>query len=104
MMPFQQPMKGQLGTSLKPENPGGRPVKIGKPVVLRAPEQSIGFEWAGDGDPQTIKSASDLYFKNGKNGGMPPGLTPTRLNMPQPMEQRRRRAISAGFRNPRGAA
>lgn len=94
MMPFQQPMSGNLGTSLKPNNIGGRPKKVGQPTVLLDPGVPEGFSFS-NGEPDAIKSAQEMYMNGGKNQGLPPGLAPKMLA--QPLEQRRRKAISRGW-------
>lgn len=84
-----------LGGSASP----GRPARQ-KPLVLRAPEQSSGWEWATAGmQPEVITRVQQNYIKNQQ---MPPGLAPKMVTLPYGMELRRRRAISQGWRNPRG--
>lgn len=86
-----------FGTSGK----AGRPAKA-KPVVLRAPEEQSGFEWAsGSLNPEAIQRVQDNYIKTQQ---MPPGLAPKGITLPTPLEARRQRSISAGWRKPRGYA
>lgn len=92
------PFNTQLGKSDQP----GRPVKVKSLVVLRQPDSPSGFEWSsGTMEPQALESAKSQYISKHE---MPPALRPKTVTMPGPMNQRRRRAISAGWRNPRGAA
>ena len=100
MMPFQQPLNiNALGTGSK--NLGGRPKKVGQPIVLRAPEQDMGFEFSTDPDPEVIASAKRLYLNSGKNAGLPLGLAPTRVRRPGALEAGRSANISKGWRKPR---
>ena len=101
MMPFQQPLNmNKLGTGLSSQNPGGRPKSV-KPIVLRAPEQDMGFEFATEIEPDAIASAKSLYLKSGKNSGMPLGLAPQRVRRPGALEAGRSKNISKGWRKPR---
>lgn len=93
MMPFQMPY---LGGEPFGKNQGGRPKKVGQPIVLQDPGMPDGFQFTG-GNPGAIKSAEEKYFSGGKNTGLPTGLAPKRLGLPQPIEQRRRQSISKGW-------
>lgn len=92
------PFNSNIGKSSEP----GRPVSVKSLVVLRQPDSPSGFEWSsGTMEPQALESAKSQYISKHE---MPPALRPKTVTMPGPLNQRRRRAISAGWRNPRGAA
>ena len=83
-----------------PQGAPGRPTRINKPVVMRAPEQSSGFEWSTVGEtPDSLKAAKQNYIDK---FALPPALQSSRRS--SAMQQRTNRAISAGWRKPRGAA
>lgn len=109
MMPFQSSPRPTGATSIPKlgfnQTAGaGRPAKIGKFAILRQPGNQSGFEWSKQTEvPDMLKQATDAYMGGGVEG-LPSGLAPRRVRTPQPIEQRRRKSISAGWRNPRGAA
>lgn len=89
------PFNTQLGRSNQP----GRPVSIKALTVLRAPDTPAGFEWSKPTmKPQALESAKSQYISSHE---MPPALRPKYAGA---VNQIRRRNISAGWRNPRGAA
>ena len=88
-------------TNLGANSQPGRPARV-KPVVMRAPDQASGYEWASSSlNPDAIQRVQQMYLKNQQ---MPPGLAPKTVTLPYPLEIRRRMNISKGWRNPRGAA
>ena len=89
------PFNTQLGRSDQP----GRPVKVKSLVVLRQPNTPEGFEWSSPSmKPQALEQAKSQYVSKHE---MPPALRPKYVGA---VNQIRRRNISAGWRNPRGAA
>lgn len=87
----------QLGKSSAP----GRPAKV-KPVVMRQPDNPSGFEFASASlAPGSIQQAQQNYISKHQ---LPDALRPQMVSLPGPLGQRKSRAISAGWRNPRGAA
>lgn len=90
-----------LSTSLGASSAPGRPVKI-KPVVMRQPDNPSGFEFASSKlAPGAIQQAQQKYISKHQ---LPEALRPQMVSLPGPLNQRKSRAISAGWRNPRGAA
>ena len=106
---FMQPVSLSLGLGSANKAAGGRPNKIstGGPIVLRAPETPEGFDFDFT-DADAIKSAKELYLKNGKNEGMPKGLQPMNVNVNKAnvtskwTEQTRGKKIMMGHNRRRG--
>lgn len=78
----------------------GRPAWIRNLVVLKQPDNAAGFEMAKSGDPEVMAAAKQQYMTAGAT--MPNALMSRRVSPTGAIEQRRRRAISKGWRNPRG--
>jgi hypothetical protein len=92
------PFNTNLGKSTQP----GRPAWVNNLVVMRQPDNASGFEFSrSEQSPGALAAAQERYISKHE---MPAALRPKMVSMPEPLNQRRRRAISAGWRNPRGAA
>jgi hypothetical protein len=78
--------------------PAGRPKKNLRPFILKPTDRMpSGGEFLNT-MPTVIKSAHESYLKKHQ---LPPALAPSYLRRPEVMEQRRAKAISKGWRNPR---
>jgi hypothetical protein len=89
-----------VNTNLGKSSAPGRPAKV-KPVVMRQPDNPSGFEFSSSTlNPGAIQSAQEKYLSKHQ---IPDALRPQMVSMPAPLNQRKSRAISAGWRKPRSA-
>ena len=90
-------IKPNLGKSSE----AGRPARF-KGILMRQPDNPTGFEWSSSRFGQNVlQDVKDQYLSKYE---MPDNLKAKGTAVPEPMEQMRRRNISAGWRKPRGAA
>ena len=93
--------KLSLDTNLGKSSEAGRPVRF-KGVLMRQPDNPTGFEWTSSKfQSGVLQAVKDQYLSRYE---MPDNLKAKGTAVPGPMEQMRRRNISKGWRNPRGAA
>ena len=86
------------GSALGPAPPG-RPVSnIGKYLIKPTAEINTGYEMI-NADPNVLKDVHQRYLKAFE---LPPALQPKYLRKPEVMDHQRARAISRGWRDPRG--
>ena len=78
--------------------PAGRPKVNVKPFILkRTDRMPSGAEYLNT-MPAVIKAVHENYLKKHQ---LPPALAPSYLRRPEIMEQKRAKAISKGWNNPR---
>ena len=85
-------------SALGPARPG-RPVSnIGKYLIKPSAEIDTGYEMI-NADPNVLKTVHQKYLKAFE---LPPALQPKYLRKPEVMDVGRAKAISRGWRDPRG--
>ena len=93
--------KLSLNTNLGKSSEAGRPARF-KGVLMRQPDNPTGFAWSSSGfGPNVLQDVQDKYLKKYE---MPDNLKAKGIDVPDAMEQIRRRNISKGWRKPLSVA